>query len=239
MDDKTIRKRKQMKKMILQGSLFLLFLIAMYIIIKKADLTVDDLLRYQPENKFLAALLLLLFFAIKSMTVFFPVPLLYLAVGHVFSLPMAIFVNCCGIFVSTMIPYYWGRKKGMKDLKELLEDRVTMRKILAMQNDNVAFSVYMLRMCQLPMDLTSMFLGAQHLPFWPYMIGNLCGMAPSMIGITVIGENISDPSSPLFKQSLIFMLVMIGVSLLIFYFCMKKKYPTGFLKEVEKKEVSE
>lgn len=215
-------KKKQLKVALIQGGLFLGFLIAMAFVVKWMDVSIDDLLKYQPKNKFLAALLFLLFYGIKSVTVFMPVPMLYLAVGHFFTTPIAIIVNFLGIGVAVSIPYVIGRYRGVKGLDVLFEDQALMTRLNSMLTDTAWFSVYMIRMCQVPMDLVSAYLGSKKLPYWQYLIGSLLGMAPSMIGITVIGSNITHPDSPVFVKSVLFMVAIIAGSFMIFHYTRKK-----------------
>ena len=74
-----------------------------------ADLTVEGLLEFTPSDPVLASVVLLLLFALKSMTVVFPLMVLYLAAGHLFPLWWSLPLNLCGIVVCVTIPYLIGR----------------------------------------------------------------------------------------------------------------------------------
>lgn len=61
--------------------------------------TVDGVLSYTPESPALAALFLLLLFALKSLSVFVYSGILYMASGILFPLPIAIALNVAGTVV--------------------------------------------------------------------------------------------------------------------------------------------
>jgi len=210
-------RRIEKRKLLFAGLTFLTILIILYIAVRRHQMSWSDLLRYTPQNKFLAGLVFQGFYALKSLTVFFPLPVIQLAAGHLFSTGGSLTVNLCGIFVATSIPYFIGWHLGEPYTARLVEKYDAVEKIVAVESDNVLFSTYMIRMLQLPLDLVSLFLGSQHLDYWQYMAGNMLGLLPETIGMTLIGETIHDPSSPQFWYSLAFMALMIVVSILIFH----------------------
>ena len=92
-------KKPQIRKIVRKGLIFLAILAGLFILTRTLGITLDDILRYTPENPFLAGLLMLAFYGLKSLTVFFPVPLLMIASGHLFSTGLALVVNFLGIAV--------------------------------------------------------------------------------------------------------------------------------------------
>ncbi len=210
------------RRKIVEGLCGLVFLGCMFYLFERLDVSVSDLLKYQPQNKFLASLVFIGFYALKSLTVFLPVPMLYLAVGHLFSTGVAIVVNFVGIAVAVSVPYWIGKYRFQGKMEEKMDEKKLVSKINSILSERTWFSVYMIRMMQLPMDLVSCYLGSKKLPYGEYVLGSLLGMAPSMIGITVIGNNITHPTSPVFVQSCIFMVSMIVLSFLVFHATRKK-----------------
>lgn len=208
----------------------------MYILVEKFGFSSDELVEMQPENAFLASLVFLGFYGLKSLTVFFPIPILYIAVAHFFNTSLALTINFIGIMIAASIPFAIGRHKSSEEFDTFINENETMKKVLSLQHDNTFFSVYMIRMLQLPVDLTSMFLGTRDISYWPYVLGTLCGMGPTMVGITILGENISEPSSPMFLKSFAIMCGLVVVSFLIFYRSMKKKYPEINLLDLFRKK---
>ena len=76
------------------------------------DLTVEELLHYTPESLPLAAAAFLALYAFKSLSVVFPLSVLYVASGIIFPLWMAWLVNLGGLAVCAAIPYWVGRVSG-------------------------------------------------------------------------------------------------------------------------------
>lgn len=222
------------KKLIRLSVYYALVLICMYYLIRHFNLDWDDLLRYTPHNKILAGLVFQLFYAVKSLTVFFPLPVLQLAVGHLFTTSWALLVNFCGIFVAVSCPYFVGYRKGEKYVKSLSSHVDVIDRIQSMQTGNAVFSTYMIRIMQLPMDLVSMFLGAEHISYWDYILGSMLGMAPMTIAVTVIGQTITDPLSREFFYAVLFLAAMIGGSFLVYHWY-RKHHPQK--KQSERKSI--
>ena len=73
------------------------------------QLTAQQIFEYSPENPYLAAAFLVLLYALKSLSVVFPLLVLYLAGGLLFSAPVALAVNMLGTAVCLSLPYWVGR----------------------------------------------------------------------------------------------------------------------------------
>ena len=99
----------------------MLALVALYLPNKDA-VSVDSILRYTPDNLWLAALAVLAAYAVKSLSVFFPLLVLYAAAGLLFPLPAALLVNLSGLLVCVTVPYGIGRFAG-KDLVDSLQKK--------------------------------------------------------------------------------------------------------------------
>ena len=68
------------------------------------DITVQTVLEYTPESPFAAAMVILLLYALKSVTFVFPIAVLQIATGHLFRTPVAVslYLGATGI----PFPYY-------------------------------------------------------------------------------------------------------------------------------------
>lgn len=196
---------------------FITILIVLFILVNQFDMNWQDIISYTPKNKILAGFLFQVFYALKSLTVFFPLPMLQLAVGHLFPVGWALVVNFCGIIVAVSCPFFLGWKKGEQYVSAVVEKVDAIEKIESLQSDNIIFSTYMIRMLQLPLDLVSLFLGSEHISYGRYLAGSLLGLAPVTIAITLIGETITDIHSSEFMFTLILMVLIIAVSMLIFW----------------------
>ena len=157
------------------------------------DVSVEAILHYAPENKWLAAVFLLAIYGIKSLSVFSPIIVLHIAGGFLFPPLEAILVNTVGVIIELTIPYWVGRVSG--------ESSAT----------------------KLPGDAVSMHLGAIKIPFTKYLFGSLLGIFPGIITSTLIGTSITDPASPMFWVSIILTVAISICSFWFYYFWRRRK----------------
>ncbi|MDO5424495.1 MAG: VTT domain-containing protein [Eubacteriales bacterium] len=190
----------------------LLFLVG-YLIFGR-NLDVSALLEYTPENPFLAACVLLLFYAVKSVSVVFPLMILRMVAGHLFSVPFALVVNILGMVICHAIPYWVGRFSGTDTVESLRQKYPKLESWLNIQQDNDLFLCFFLRIIGcLPGDVVSMYFGATKVPFLPYLGGSLLGALPNIITATFMGNSITDPTSPTFVISTLLTILLAGLSL--------------------------
>lgn len=83
------------------------------------DITVQTVLEYTPESPFAAAMVILLLYALKSVTFVFPIAVLQIATGHLFRMPVALLINFLGRAVTLSIPYWVGRASGSDMIRNL------------------------------------------------------------------------------------------------------------------------
>lgn len=166
------------------------------------SLTGRELADWLPQNRALAVLLVVLLYAVKSLTVFFPLVTLYLLCGILFPLPQALLVNLLGLAVCGTVPYGLGRLLGSGALDRLrakyprLELLETLRRKSGFQ-----FAVLTRAAGVLPGDVVSLYFGCVRLPYPAYLAGSLLGLAPGMAAATILGSQVSDPGSPGFWVS--------------------------------------
>lgn len=159
----------------------------------------ESLLSYTPENLWLAALLLLAMYAVKSLSIFFPLLALYAAAGLLFPLPLALLVNLAGLWVCVSVPYGVGRLAGEELVKRLQKRYKRIAYLHEIQRNSAFFFSFFLRIINcLPGDVVSMVLGASGTAYGRYTAGSLLGLLPVMTAATVAGASLSDPTSPAF-----------------------------------------
>ena len=76
------------------------------------EVTAESLLDYAPENPLHAAIFLILLYAFKSLTVFFPIIVLNVLGGFLFEPVHALMINAIGVLVELAVPYCIGRASG-------------------------------------------------------------------------------------------------------------------------------
>lgn len=198
---------------------FLLLLLILWIV-NAADISTEQILSWQPKNLLLAAGLLLAGYAAKGATVFFPIMVLQILAGHIYSRETAIALNVLGLVLVMSIPYFIGRKLGSAKMEQLLEKYPKIKDFLRFQQDNEMAFCFMLRACAVPpADIVTMYLGASGIPFLTSVVGGVLGCFPSMVLTTFLGANVRNPQSREFWLALIlniFWVLLSGLGFWIF-----------------------
>lgn len=189
-----------------------------------SDISAETILQYAPSNPLLAAMFLILLYGIKSLSIFFPIMILYVAGGFLFSPLFAILINTIGVLVELTIPYWIARASGIHSSERLVKKYPKLAEIITYQHGNTLFLSFFLRIIScLPGDAVSMYLGSIKTPFVKYLVGSVLGIIPGMVTATLIGTSITDPTSPMFWISVILTAVISVTSFLIYFFWRRKK----------------
>lgn len=152
------------------------------------------------------------------MTVFFPLIILEIAVGHLFSTWTALGINFAGIIIILTIPYLIGKASGIEAINKLVRKYPRFGDIIGKQQDNALFLCFFLRIINcLPGDVVTMYLGATRTPFWKNLLAGALGILPGMVLATLMGNGIQDPGSPTFWISAVLMVVLAALSVLLYY----------------------
>lgn len=178
-------------------------------------LSVKTILSYTPDNKILAAIILLIFFALKSLTIIFPLSILYLAGGILFSASTAIIISTIGLAITISVPYWIGNYSGDTIIQEICKKYPRAKRISEYQQKNLFFACFITRIIGiLPGDIVSIYFGACHASYPVYLAGGISGSMLSIIATTLLGEKISNPFSIEFLIVLLCR-IMISVGALI------------------------
>ena len=193
------------------------------------DVSAEVILRYIPQNPLLAACVLLLLYAVKSVFVVFPILILEIAGGYLFSVVPAIFINNFGILICNVVAYWNGRLLGRNTVEKLIESSDGFMNVVRKQNDNTFFICLCSRLIVgIPRDLVSMYFGATRMDFKCYLVASTIGSLPSTVLVTLFGYSVTEPKNPLFWISLIVMgLLTIGSYYICHRYQHKKKKGTG------------
>ena len=177
--------------------LILMAAFAAVFLLAARDVEAADILQWSPSNPFLAALFLIALYAAKSMSVFFPLVVLYLAGGLLVPLPVSLAVNLAGMAACVSVPYLVGRFSAAESVDRLREKYPKLEKLERVQQDNHFLFVLIARaLGVLPGDVVSLYFGSMRLPFLPYLAGSLVGLAPTMVAVSIMGDNAANPLSP-------------------------------------------
>lgn len=187
------------------------------------DITVQTVLDYTPESPFAAAIVILLLYALKSVSFVFPIAVLQIATGHLFQTPVALLINFLGRAITLSIPYWVGRFSGSDLVNNLQGKYPKIKEICDKQGQNPVFISFLLRtFCFLPGDAVSLYLGAIRIPYPYYLTGGVLGTTLGVVLATILGASITEPGSPAFWFSASLM-ALIAIISVIFYLRNNKK----------------
>lgn len=188
------------------------------------NITAEQLLKYTPENIWLAAAVIIAMFSLKSLTFFFPMIVIVTACGMTApNIWAALAINTVGIFCMMNIPYLIGKFAQREYVEKLVMKHKKMQEIISLNMSNGVFFAFFLRIINcLPYDVVSMFLGSVNMKWRDYVLGSMLGTLPGMICCTFMGNYLDDPLSAKFIASVA---INVGISVVCgaAYFIYAKK----------------
>jgi len=175
------------------GSLVLMLASAVFCVVylKQKGLTAADFKDYEPANLWLAAVVIIAFYVVKSLSLVFPLPILYVSVAYIMpNIWQAFAVNLAGVVLSLAMPYYIGRFSGKGLVDKLTARFPKIKKLDDFKSDNETMFVFILKLSGvLACDLSSLLLGAMNINFKKFMIGSVAGLLPLIAVWTFLGQN--------------------------------------------------
>ena len=125
---------------------------------------------------------------IKSLTFVVPASLVYLAVGMAFNTPTAMIINTVGIMIEITATYIMGRFLGKDAVEKKLSTTKAGLKLLNAKQKNKNIAVFVIRFTGVPIDISSLFMGAFDFKFVPYFFLSLAGILPRVLLLTAVGD---------------------------------------------------
>lgn len=161
------------------------------------NVTAEQLLSYTPENIWLAAIVIIAMFSLKSLTFFFPMLAIMTACGMASpNIWVALAINTIGIFCMMNIPYLIGKFAQREYVEGLISKHKKMERVINMNMSNGIFFSFFLRIIScLPYDVVSLFCGSAGMKWKTYIIGSMLGTLPGTICSSIMGMYISEPLS--------------------------------------------
>ena len=160
------------------------------------EFSVDYLLSFAPRNHAMAAVFFLVLFAVKSLSPFLPITVLYILSGVIFSFVPALLLNLAGALVGMVIGYFIGQYTSSGYEEKMARKYPKLKEISEKLHSGEWFFTYILRMVPIPNELISMYLGSMKVSFGKYFTASLVGALPMVAVITLIGYNINNLFSP-------------------------------------------
>lgn len=198
--------------------------LVLYLAPRIRSITVEQLLAYTPKEPLLAVIAILFAYAVKSLLVFFPLLVLYVAVGTLFPGLWGLAVNLLGLSVCLLVPYSLGRWLGGPWLQRFGERNPKLHGALAIKEGDSLFFSFLLRAVNLlPGDIVSFLLGAQGVSLHHFLLGSLLGLAPVMIPATLLGQSLQKGSGGSFIRIAVSLTILIGISLVLQWWGRRKR----------------
>ena len=173
------------------------------------NLTVAEFLKYEPENKLAAALIMLGLFALKSVDFLLHSGVLYAVSGIIFPPATAMAVNLLGAFGMAAIPWHIGKALGGPAAERTWRRYPKLRGLKQLHTKHEFLFVLLVRVIGIPVAAAGSYMGAVKIDRRRY--ASILGMLPTLLCFTFMGDSASDPASPKFW---IAMAVYLTVSLL-------------------------
>ena len=129
-------------------------------------------------------------YALKSVVFVVPAMMIYLSVGISFDTPTALILNLAGLAVEITITFFLGRFLGKEYVTKMLEKNKAGQKLLNVKAKTKNSFLFLVRFTGMPIDFTSLFLGASGFNFIPYFLVSLLGIYPRVLLFTIIGDSI-------------------------------------------------
>lgn len=212
------------KKIVRTIAIILYGVLLFLAIITSRRFSLDALLSYSPSSPFLSMLFLMGLYALKSISVFFPLVILQIAAGFLFSAPVAIIVNIFGMVIACTLPYLLGKFAGAEAAQKKISENEKISRIIERQKEHEFFLTFFLRVIScLPGDLVSMYLGTLNFNFLKYLLASVLGILPGLVPATLLGQSITEPLSPQFIISLSITIACSLISMLVFYVYNKRE----------------
>lgn len=197
--------------------------VVLFCFLHRESVSIDGILKYTPNSPLLATVMILILFAIKSISIVIYCGILYAVNGILFPLPYAILLNICGTAIMVSVPYWIGKTTGSQVAQRITEKhpKATILKDMRSKNDFL-FSFLTRIIGVLPSDIVSLYMGAIQVNYWKYLFGCLLGFLPSTITFPLMGMNITNVRSPEFLISLCIELLFMIVSAVVCLIYRKK-----------------
>ncbi|MCM1330373.1 MAG: VTT domain-containing protein [Ruminococcus sp.] len=186
--------------------------------------TIEKILEFTPDNLWLAALVMVGLFGMKSLSFFFPMLVLVAASGSIFpNYFAALTVNSIGVLLMLTLPYLIGRFAEREFVRKIISKRKNADKLREFKSENELFIAFFLRVINiLPCDVVSLFLGSADFSPFKYIVGSFLGIFPGLVTTTLMGANVEHPTSPAFWIAAVVEVVFAAGSAAAYWFYKKR-----------------
>lgn len=159
--------------------------------------------------------LILLNFAIKALTVWFPIPCMCVASAVLFKWYWAILINIVGLTILFTIKYFLGKYKGGGNAEKILSKYDVAHSFIDESKLGSTIVLFFLRLVPfIPINAVSQLYGTTEIKYKNYISVSLSGFSYKLISYTIIGRNVYDPLSISFVLPFIILRLFSGFALM-------------------------
>ena len=167
-------------------------------------------------DKLAAFGLIMALFAVKSVVAFIPFSVLFISSGMVFSAPVAMGVSVLGFALLISVKFLWGKKFGGGNAHKLAVKSKSITRFMDLKGKGNKWMLVVLRFVPfVPVGTISRAYGATEMKYLPFVGLSVLGFLPRVVLWSFVGSNIFDPFTPTFMAPIIVLLIISGISLLI------------------------
>ncbi len=198
------------------GAVVLVIVLATLVVLFKGPGTLAAYAESFQENLAVATIIFFGLFLFKSISFGLPYTVLYVAIGHIYPLPVALIINTAGIALNMQIPYFVGRYGKVSFVDRLVEKAGFVKRFRERdENNEVVFAFLVKFIGVVPHEITNLLLGSMKIGYLNYLIGGVGGLLPGMIATTFAGDSMTEPLSPQFIIAVVvFVALLVGSYLL-------------------------
>lgn len=143
------------------------------------------------SSLYVACAIILGVYFVKAILLVLPASLIYISVGLALDTKTALIVNMLGIVIEVIVTYFLGKFLGKNAVEKKLRGTKGGDKLLAMKDKNKNVATLIIRFIPaFPIDFSSLFMGAFDFKFLPYFFCSVAGLAPRVIGFTILGDGL-------------------------------------------------
>lgn len=168
------------------------------------------------QSRWLIFIVILLLFLLRSLSMMYPYPMIFIITAMVFPSYQSFFINLLGMAFTFAFRYYTGYEMGEGTINFALKKYPAILEAMDEEGKGNPVILLALRMVpSLPINTISHFYGSLEYSFPRYMALSLLAYVPKLISYSFIGENVYDPFSADFFVPMIVLLVFTGICLLV------------------------
>lgn len=185
------------------------------------------------DNKWLIIVVIMLLYLLRSLSPLYPLPIVWIISGMVFSPMQSFFINLLGMSMINAYRYYTGVKMGEGYWNNVIKSReelVTIFNINARYNSIVFLTLRAVPI--FPYNTISHVYGSFGYPFIKFMVISDLVLAPRLISYSFLGNNVYDPLSSSFFVPLTVIMLFSGISFLLVRVVLKIIFKTNKTKDI-------